>query len=423
MSETSIDLAGLFGADVFSTSAGPYRGVDDQFTLNVIRVLLSRWDELVDVLTAIATRPAAVDELRRSISCLAGASWELGRHQPRRIRELAVFLPSNNILYSYVLFGLIPARYSDAVVIRPSARVADTARAVHRILSTDPLLAGDFPIEFAELSQRQFVRRCAAADAVVFTGQASNAETVAAQLTANPLFLAFGSGPNPVVAGPKADLARVVSDVLRVRTYNSGQDCLCPDVIFAHESVADDLVSGFEQSIRRLNVGARTEHDVDVAPLVYADAVAEIGSFLHHHRAHVRAGGAVSEETGLVQPTLLDLPWDENFHPPEFFGPVFCVVRYRDLAGLRRWAAKPAEARRGMYLSQYGAEDLTGDVFGTSVVLHEQITLDMENGNEPLGGYGFDASHVRRGATVLARPLLLSAELGRDSLIGLAGVS
>ncbi|MFD8491829.1 aldehyde dehydrogenase family protein [Amycolatopsis sp. NPDC059657] len=406
MSETSIDLDVLLGS----------ARTEDDLALNVIRVLLRRWDDLVEVLTLIASRPAAHDELRRSIATLAGASWELERHRPRTVSEVAVFLPSNNVLYSYILFGVIPAAFTGQVVMRPSARVADVTRAVHLILSTDPLLAGRLPIEFAELSQRNFLVRCATADAVVFTGRPENAEAVARRLAPDTLLLAFGSGPNPVVAGPQADLPKLIADVVRARTYNSGQDCLCPDVVFAHESVADDLVSGLDEAITRLSVGARTDFGVDVAPLAYDDAVHEIGLFLDKHQDAVRTGGLVDEERGLVQPTLLELRWDPGFHPPEFFGPVFCVMRYRDVADLRRWAKDPVELRRGMYLSRYGEDALTEDVFGTAVVLRDEITLDIENGNAPLGGFGVEASHVRNGRMTVARPLLLSAELGVGGL-------
>ncbi|WP_440900708.1 aldehyde dehydrogenase family protein, partial [Actinosynnema sp.] len=263
---------------------------------------------------------------------------------------------------------------------------------------------------------RRFLARCSAADAVVFTGKPENATAVAARLTGDPLVLAFGSGPNPVVVGPEADLASVVADVVRVRTYNSGQDCLCPDVVMVHESVADDFVAELASAVRGLRVGRREEFDVEVAPLVYPDAVRDIADFLAAHRGAVRAGGRVRADLGFVEPTLLDLPWDPAFHPPEFFGPVFAVTRYRDVADVRRWASSPEELRRGMYLSHYGEPALTERVLGTAVTLAEQVTLDEENGNAPLGGYGLEAGHARRGAAVVARPLLLSAELGAAGL-------
>ncbi|WP_197320822.1 aldehyde dehydrogenase family protein [Saccharomonospora sp. NB11] len=379
-------------------------------TLAAMRVILDRWDDLLATLTEVATHSAAVDELRRSVATLAGGPWEIERRKPKRVSELAVFLPSNNILYSYVLFGLIPAGYADHVVIRPSARVRDVSIKLHDILRSELEPFGHFPIEIAPTSQRAFVRRCQEADVVVFTGQPTNAVSVSEQLP-RQLMLCFGSGPNPVVIGPELSGLSVVDDIIRCRFYNSGQDCLAPDIVFVHESVADEVTRHLHKAVAELRLGPTHDPETDVAPLVYPDAVEGIHEFVREHGHAITAGGEVDPETGFVRPTVVELDWDPSFHPPEFFGPVLCLMRYRDAADITAWLNSPAERERGMYVSVYGEPGITGDVVGTSVVLREQATLDAENGNEPLGGFGFEGGHVRHGGTVTARPLLLSAEL------------
>ena len=64
------------------------------------------------------------------------------RNNPPAIDRLSVFLPSNNVLYSYVLFGVIPSLYADRVDIRPSSRTRQTAVAVHQLLAEACAFAG-----------------------------------------------------------------------------------------------------------------------------------------------------------------------------------------------------------------------------------------------------------------------------------------
>ncbi|TDC01030.1 hypothetical protein E1091_03700, partial [Micromonospora fluostatini] len=155
----------------------PVRRTDlDLLAIDVIR---RNHDALLDALVQVATHSAAVDEIRRSIRALAGAQWELAQNRPAERDQLIVFLPSNNVLYSYVLFGLVPALYCREVVARPSSRVASTTAAVHRILSADPAMPRPTPVTLAHASQREFLTRHRDADVAVFTGQPANADSVA----------------------------------------------------------------------------------------------------------------------------------------------------------------------------------------------------------------------------------------------------
>src|SRR3954462_13660942 len=79
--------------------------------LTAIDVLLRHREELIAVLCEAATHRAAGDELPRAVRALAGAAAEVARWRPARQSRLVVFMPSNNVLYSYVLFGLIPLLY------------------------------------------------------------------------------------------------------------------------------------------------------------------------------------------------------------------------------------------------------------------------------------------------------------------------
>ncbi|WP_308403253.1 aldehyde dehydrogenase family protein [Streptomyces sp. Tu102] len=377
----------------------------------LVRIFLDARDDLLEVLTGVATLRSAEDELFRSLRALSGAGWEIQRNSPGALRKVASFLPSNNLLYSYVLFGVIPSLYADRLCMRPSARVTDTAMALDAVVG--PALRGlGCELDLTPVSQREFMTTCLTADAVVFTGQPRNADAVAAKLGTDTLMLALGSGPNPIVVGPEAELARACRDIVEARVYNSGQDCLCPDIVFVHESVTKEVVERLEDLLSRVVIGERHSPGVQVAPLVYQDAVAGASEFIDRHRENVVSGGAVDAD-GFVQPTLVSLPWNPDFHAPELFSPIVTVMEYSSPSDVEAWMASPCESERGMYVSVYGEPALDRERVATSVVTRECTTFDIEDGNRPFGGYGASASSVRRRGTRTARPVLLSAEVRR----------
>ncbi|MWK37150.1 aldehyde dehydrogenase family protein [Actinomadura sp. J1-007] len=206
-------------------------------TLDMAKAMLGARERFLGILSRTADRVAAEDEFNRSVRALAGAAWEVARHRPPRIDHLAVFLPSNNVLYSCVLFGLIPSLYCDSIEMRPSSRVKDASRKVIELLreTCRPWISDR--IRLIDLSQRAFTETCSCADAVIFTGQYENGVELMSRLSDKPLFLMFNSGPNPMIIGPQATPETTLRSLLISRLYNSGQDCLCADLVYVHRSI------------------------------------------------------------------------------------------------------------------------------------------------------------------------------------------
>lgn len=395
-----------------SSTAVDGKGASSPDTTALAAMLTRHEDALMGVLTGLATYDAAQDEIHRSIRALAGARWELLRNDPRQLSRLAVFLPSNNVLYSYVIFGLIPALYCDDVVIRPARRTMAVTREIDGILNLGSRSGG--AITLTDRTQRAFVEVCRAADAVIFTGRYEHGRNVMAAVGPAPSFLMFGSGPNPFVIGPQAPLDAATDDLLTARLYNSGQDCLCPDVIFVHEDVVVTLLTSLSDRLSDVSITDRADPSARVAPLVYPEALHGAAQFLDEHRADIIFGIGVEPERSVVNPTVVHAVSRVGVVPPEFFSPVFYVVTYRDAAEIGDWLSSPRERARGMYACVYGEPALAAqNVVGTSVIVPNAMTFDVEDGNRPFGGYGVQASSVRHGGDLTARPVLLSKEVGR----------
>jgi acyl-CoA reductase-like NAD-dependent aldehyde dehydrogenase len=366
----------------------------------------------VNDLVHIATHRAAVDEIARSLKALAGARWEIERNRPPHIDRLSVFLPSNNVLYSYVLFALLPLAFAREICLRPATKTRTAVRAVHE------RMAGALPrdaarrITLCETTQQQFVELSSGSDAVVFNGRYENALALSERLETE-LFLSFGSGPNPIVVGRDADLADVVGATVAARLYNSGQDCLAPDVVFVHATRYDAFLRELRARVAAVPVLPRGDEACVVGGLVYDDAYAGAKEFLHEHRSNVLAGGRCDDARMEMEPAIVAFDRFTPIHPPELFSPVFVIVRYDDARQIESWLHDHTERERGMYLSAYGEHAFVESRLATTTCLHGATALDVEDGNRALGGYGPRASFVRSRGQIVARPLLLSAELAR----------
>lgn len=376
-------------------------------------VVLSRRDELVATLCTIATHQAALDEVRAAVRLLAGSRWELARYRPGRQSLIATLLPSNNVLYSYVLFGVMSAMYAERVLIRPARVARATTLRIHEILGGAARRVTGNTIDVTSDSQRSFLERCRSAQAVVFNGRFENGVEIAGGLPDMVAMLGFCAGPNPMVVGPEAGVEEASDRLLEQRLFNSGQDCLCTDLVFVHSSLAVEFLDVLTGHLSDLTLGERADPETRVAPLYYRTAVADAAEFLDSHRAWITHGGQVDIDSHRVPPTVIRCPPEVEFHPPEFFAPIFALQTYDDPATVRDWLHSPQELRRGMYVSVFGEPALSDGVIGTSVVCPEATTFEVEDGNAPFGGYGEQANFVWESGAPRGRPLLLSAELAR----------
>ncbi|MFI0720707.1 aldehyde dehydrogenase family protein [Streptomyces sp. NPDC021224] len=377
--------------------------------------LEDRGRKLTEVLTEMATLASASAEIAAGARALRGAEREMdaaGAIDPAL--RLTVFLPSNNILYSCVLFGLIPATYLGQVDMRPSSRAKATYFAVMDVLS-DLLPPG---VRMFDETQREFVRRARGSDLVVFTGRLANGrELYRGMPEPKPTFLGFGSGPNPVVVGPAADLGAAVGDLVTARLHNGGQDCLCPDVVFVHESRSAEFGDRLRTALAGVRPGSRRDEGLVNCPLSYEDAWLRATAFLDEHRDAVTWQGRGAAGRWFVPVTVVERRLDDLGGVPELFAPVFNVVSYPDADRLLSWFEAPAQRDSGFYASVYGEPAFDGrDVLGTSVNCGTRSALAAEDGNRPFGGFGRDASWVQSADGLAGRPLLVSAEAARISV-------
>lgn len=366
-------------------------------------------DEVLGILTEISTRKAAEYEVDSALRTLRGAEEEVDRHRPPRVGTVAVFLPSNVLLYSYVLYMLVPLLYADRVVFRPATHVAETARRLHDLLSRHHRL----PVHLEASTQRQFVQKTLpTADVVVFTGAYTNAEDVRATLRDDQVFFFLGSGINPIVVTRTADVVTAVRDIVDIRLLNSGQDCLGPDAIWVDRSIATEVLTELDAQLDAVRYGPYTDPRTDYGSICYPGILRQAADFFCRHDERIRRGGQIDFPARHIEPTVV--VWDHHarMEVTEFFAPVFNVVLYDDEHTVATALTSRHYAERAMGASVYGASPLLVEALAQRHTLTvDESLLAIDDGNAPLGGRGPMANYIAVGRTLHPEPVLLSKGL------------
>ncbi|MCR8983016.1 aldehyde dehydrogenase family protein [Brevibacillus laterosporus] len=362
--------------------------------------------ELLDILTEIATYDSAEAEIESSIATLLGAEEEVERYNPPTIDRIAVYHSSNVLLYSYVLYAAIPSLFCKEILIRPSTKALSTMVKLHDFL----MKQADIPSQLLPISQRKFREQAGQSDVVVFTGNYENSLKVQ-QTYPQALFLYFGAGINPFIIGEKANIEDASKRAVAARVYNSGQDCMCPNVYFVHENIKERFLATLIQDMKELQIGKRNVPGNVIAPLFYEGLSEQAQDYLTQMKDRIVYGGAVDLSINYVEPTVVVSSLEKIGEVIEFFCPIFHVVTYRDEQEVVDWLHAPERVESTLGASVFGAPELVEKLRSTHIVSENLSLYDIENGNHPFGGYGLQANYVCHQGNFTSRPLLISKEV------------
>ncbi|MDH6145662.1 MULTISPECIES: aldehyde dehydrogenase family protein [Kitasatospora] len=373
---------------------------------NVADILVNRREEVLQVLYESCNHKTAAGEIEVALAALAGAEQEVTGFRPPRLDQLAVLMPSNIPLYSYVLYLLIPSLYTERVVFRPSGRIDSQLERLHKLLGE----AHRLPIQLRQTGQRDFLENDVAdSQVLVFTGSFENAEKIRPQLRKDQLFLYFGQGVNPFVVGPGADIGDAVDGAIRARMLNSGQDCFGPDVYFVHTSLSSQFCNLLSRRVRSLKHGRYEDPTADYGSMYYLDAFEDAISHLMANRSFILVGGRADLTESHLAPTVLVRPVESATNPPELFAPIFNVVPYTSGEWLHRTLRHQYFEERAMAATVYGDEPELIELLRRRHTVSLNATVaDIENGNEPFGGRGVRANYAAVGGVRHTEPLLIS---------------
>jgi succinate-semialdehyde dehydrogenase/glutarate-semialdehyde dehydrogenase len=224
------------------------------------------------------------------------------------------------------------------MVLKPAEQTPLSALAVAKLAEEAGLPAGvfnvvtgdadDAPVIGGEMTSNPIVRKLG------FTGSTEIGKLLMEQCARQVKKVSLELGGNaPFVVFDDADLDEAAAGAVLCKYRNSGQTCISANRILVQDSVYDDFLRRLTQAVTALKVGAGTEPDVLVGPLIDDQALAKV----ERHVADALAGGAELVTGGnrherghtFFQPTVLSgVTASMAMTSEETFGPVAGVGRF-----------------------------------------------------------------------------------------------
>lgn len=142
-------------------------------------------------------------------------------------------------------------------------------------------------------------------------------------------------GQNAMIVDSSALIEQVVGDVVVSAFDSAGQRCSALRVLCVQDDTADRVVRMLQGAMAELHMGNPDALDVDIGPVIDAEARHTIAQHIEALRAQgckvfqaARHGAQTSAQGHFVLPTLIELHSLEQLQR-EVFGPVLHLLRYR----------------------------------------------------------------------------------------------
>ncbi len=221
------------------------------------------------------------------------------------------------------------------IVLKPDHRTPYSALALGALALQAGVPAGVFNIVMgpaAEIGQ-QF---CAhpLIKKVTFTGSTEVGRLLMAQCAPQIKRLSLELGGNaPFIVCADANPDEVVRHLVAGKMRNAGQSCVSPNRILAHESHYDAILHNVVPLMQEMKVGAGTDEEVKVGPLIDRKAVEKVDALVQDavaKGARVLLGGKPHDagESFYTPTVLADITPEMDIAEREIFGPVIAVSSF-----------------------------------------------------------------------------------------------
>ena len=226
----------------------------------------------------------------------------------------------------------------NTMVLKPAEQTPLTALAVMKlgeeaglppgVLSIVTGAAEDAPVIGAEMTSNPLVRK------VGFTGSTEVGKLLMEQCAKQLKKISLELGGNaPFIVFDDADFDAAVAGTVLCKYRNSGQTCISANRIFVQDGIYDDYLASLVEAVTKLKVGAGTEAEVNVGPIIDGTGFAKV----RRHVDDALEGGAELVVGGkphslgrtFFEPTVLvDMRPDMAMSCEETFGPVAGIARF-----------------------------------------------------------------------------------------------
>jgi succinate-semialdehyde dehydrogenase/glutarate-semialdehyde dehydrogenase len=318
--------------------------------------LLEHSDDLALLLTAEQGKPLAESkaEITYAASFLEWFGEEAKRvygdtiptyMQDRRVVVLKQPLGPSAGITPWNFPAAMPARKAapalaagNTMVLKPAEQTPLTALAVMKlgeeaglppgVLSMVTGAADDAPTIGGEMTSNPLVRK------VGFTGSTEVGKLLMEQCSKQLKKVSLELGGNaPFIVFDDAELDAAVAGTVLCKYRNSGQTCITANRIFVQDGIYDDYLAKLVDAVTKLKVGAGTEPEVAVGPIIDDSGFAKVRRHVDDALdggAEVVVGGKphVLGKTFFEPTVLVDVKPEMAMSSEETFGPVAGIARF-----------------------------------------------------------------------------------------------
>ena len=228
----------------------------------------------------------------------------------------------------------------NAFVLKPSEKDPSAALFLARLWQQAGLPDGVFTVVNGDAEAVDAILTHPGIAAVSFVGSTPVARHIYETGTAHGKRVqALGGAKNHMVVLPDAELDAAADAAVSAAYGSAGERCMAVSVVVAVGDVADPLVEAIAARLPKLRIGAGTDPESQMGPLISAAHRDRVAGYVDAGRtagATVVADGRDAElpaDGFFLGVTLLDNVTPEMaVYTDEIFGPVLCVVRARTYA-------------------------------------------------------------------------------------------
>lgn len=399
------------------------------------KFIKSKENKIINLLLRYETYEVATDEINRTIDLLTNLS-ENSQYFQREIGDVATFMPRNQPLYAFSCFVVVPSFTARRVYLRPPVSMNCFFFDLMELLKINYF----FPnIYISKENREDFLKkrllyktnkktgcREPVIDAVIFNGTFENAQKIRRRFDKKVLFIANGSGHNPIVVSYDANISRAVFSAMKVQLYNQGEDCAGPNAILVHKMAYKKFCKKLKTEIKKVKIGHYKNKQNRIGPIGDYKDLEKVQKFLIDNAQWIDPDveGVIHVKSRIIEPTIIFKPLKYGGNYIEQFAPVFFIQKYDKDEDLCLYFETPQYARNAMYITLFGnsryIESLIGKKLYGGKILHTQETIirntnlhapGVERGTQPYGGYGIGSSSYSIYGKIVSKPILPIREI------------